>query len=270
MASTVFELMAPKNKIPLSDNTRANEVLEVIMAFARQDFGKKVSLKNDDSVLDGIGAGVNMLGEELQHSTISLKEKEQLLKEIHHRVKNNMQIISSLLSLQSESTEDQKFIALIRESRNRINSVALVHEMLYQSDDLSKIELKEYIETLGSSVHRSYALPNSDLEFIYDIEAKVHFDIDKMIPIGLILNEAISNSLKHAFPTKKGKMSVSLKLLKGKYQLLISDDGIGFKKDFDPEKDSQLGIQLIYMLTEQLGGKLEVKSENGVSYNIVF
>ncbi len=167
-------------------------------------FGRKVSLKNDDSVLDGIGAGVNMLGEELQHSTISLREKEQLLKEIHHRVKNNMQIISSLLSLQSENTEDQKFITLIRESRNRINSMALVHEMLYQSDDLSKIELKEYIETLSSSVS-SYALPNSDLEFIYDIEAKVHFDIDKMIPIGLILNEAISNSLKYAFPKKEGE-----------------------------------------------------------------
>ena len=157
MASTVFELMALNNNTSLSDNIRANEVLEVIMAFARQDFGKKVDLKNDNSVLDGIGAGVNMLGEELQHSTISLREKEQLLKEIHHRVKNNMQIISSLLSLQSESTEDEKFIALIRESRNRINSMALVHEMLYQSEDLSKIELKEYIETLTSSVHRSYA-----------------------------------------------------------------------------------------------------------------
>ncbi|MDZ4665236.1 MAG: sensor histidine kinase [Bacteroidota bacterium] len=262
--------MAPKNKIPLSDNSRANEVLEVIMAFARQDFEKKVSLKSDDSVLDGIGAGVNMLGEELQHSTISLKEKEQLLKEIHHRVKNNMQIISSLLSLQSENTEDEKFIALIRESRNRINSMALVHEMLYQSDDLSKIELKEYIETLGSSVHQSYVLPNSDLEFIYEIEKNVHFDIDKMIPIGLILNEAISNSLKHAFPKRKGKISVALKPLNEKYVLSVSDDGIGFKKDFDLERDSHLGIQLIYMLTEQLGGKLEVKRENGVSYSIVF
>lgn len=262
--------MALNNNTSLSDNIRANEVLEVIMAFARQDFGKKVDLKNDNSVLDGIGAGVNMLGEELQHSTISLREKEQLLKEIHHRVKNNMQIISSLLSLQSESTEDEKFIALIRESRNRINSMALVHEMLYQSEDLSKIELKEYIETLTSSVHRSYALPNSDLEFVYDIEAHVHFDIDKMIPIGLILNEAISNSLKHAFPKRKGKMRIGLKLVNEKYNLTVSDDGIGFKKDFDLEKDSHLGIQLIYMLTEQLGGKLEVKSENGVSYEIIF
>ncbi len=262
--------MAPKNKIPLSDNTRANEILEVIMAFARQDFEKKVSIKNDDSVFDGIGAGVNMLGEELQHSTISLREKEQLLKEIHHRVKNNMQIISSLLSLQSESTEDEKFMALLRESRNRINSMALVHEMLYQSDDLSKIELKEYIVTLCTSVYRSYALPDSEIEFIYSIEKKAHFDIDKMIPIGLILNEAISNSLKHAFPKKKGKISVDLRSIKEKYTLSVSDDGSGFKKDFDPEKDSHLGIQLIYMLTEQLGGKLEVNNKNGVNYTITF
>lgn len=261
--------MAP-NRIPLSDNARANEILEVIMAFARQDFGKKVKIKSDDSVLDGIGAGVNMLGEELQHSTISLKEKEQLLKEIHHRVKNNMQIISSLLSLQSENSEDEKFNALLRESRNRINSMALVHEMLYQSDDLSKIQLKEYIETLCSSVHRSYVLPNSFIEFVCDIDEHAHFNIDKMIPIGLILNEAISNSLKHAFPKKTGKIIISLKHAGDKYELKACDDGIGFKKNFDLEKDSHLGIQLIYMLTEQLGGKLHVSSTNGVCYRIDF
>jgi two-component sensor histidine kinase len=260
----------PSSKIPLSDNARANEILEVIMAFARQDFGKKVKIKSDDSVLDGIGAGVNMLGEELQHSTVSLREKEQLLKEIHHRVKNNMQIISSLLSLQSENSEDEKFNALLRESRNRINSMALVHEMLYQSDDLSKIELKEYIETLCSSVHRSYALPNSEIEFVYNIEKQAHFNIDKMIPLGLILNEAISNSLKHAFPKKTGKVTISLQHKEDKYELMVCDNGTGFKNDFDPEKDSHLGIQLIYMLTEQLGGKLQVKNGNGVNYHISF
>lgn len=262
--------MSKTNKIPLSDNARANEILEVIMSFARQDFGKKVKIKSDDSVLDGIGAGVNMLGEELQHSTISLREKEQLLKEIHHRVKNNMQIISSLLSLQSENSEDEKFNALLRESRNRINSMALVHEMLYQSDDLSKIELKEYIETLCSSVHRSYALPNSNIEFVYDVDKGAHFNIDKMIPIGLILNEAISNSLKHAFPKKTGKITICLQNKNGKYELMVSDNGTGFKNEFDPEKDSHLGIQLIYMLTEQLGGKLDVKNDNGVCYHINF
>lgn len=262
--------MDGSNKIPLSDNTRANEILEVIMAFARQDFGKKVSIKSDDSVLDGIGAGVNMLGEELKHSTISLREKEQLIKEIHHRVKNNMQIISSLLSLQSEYSDDDKFNALLRESRNRINSMAIVHEMLYQSEDLSKIELKEYIETLCSSVHQSYVKPNSHIEFIYQVQKNVYLDIDKMIPIGLILNEVVSNSLKHAFPERKGKITISLIIDEGKHILTVGDNGIGFKKEFDIEKDSHLGIQLIFMLTEQLGGKLDVQSENGTSYTITF
>lgn len=262
--------MAPKNKIPLSDNARANEILEVIMSYARQDFEKKVKLKSDDSVLDGIGAGVNMLGEELQHSTISLREKEQLLKEIHHRVKNNMQIIASLLSLQSEKSDDEKFNSLLRESRNRINSMALVHEMLYKSEDLSKIELREYIETLCSSVYRSYVSPNVEIQFNYDIERNIHFDVDKMIPIGLILNEAISNSLKHAFRNRNGAISIALHPDKEKYVLSVSDNGSGFKKDFDMERDSHLGIQLIYMLTDQLGGKLDVNKGKGVSYSIVF
>lgn len=262
--------MAPKNNTSLSDNSRANEILEVIMAFARQDFNQKVKIQNDDSVLDGIGSGVNMLGEELQHSTISLREKEQLLKEIHHRVKNNMQIISSLLNLQSETTEDVKFLDLIRESRNRINSMALVHEMLYQSKNLSKIELKDYIVALSKSIYQSYHLPNTTIEFIYDIEEAIYLDIDKMIPIGLILNEIISNSMKHAFPNKTGTITLKLSSLQNQFVLLVKDDGSGFKTNFDIEKDSHLGIQLIYMLAEQLSGKLDISNEEGVAYSLIF
>ena len=262
--------MELKNNTSLSDNARANEILEVILAFARQDFNRKVTILNDDNLLDGIGSGVNMLGEELQHSTISLKEKEQLLKEIHHRVKNNMQIISSLLNLQSDNTVDEKILNLLRESRNRINSMALVHEMLYKSNDLSKIGLKEYIESLSVSIYQSYVRPQSDIEIIYDIEDDIYFDIDKMIPMGLILNEIISNSLKHAFPNKKGIINISLKSEKNKYILVVNDNGIGFKKDFNVETDSHLGIQLIFMLSEQLGGAVKLEKEKGVSYSIVF
>ncbi|MES2566702.1 MAG: histidine kinase dimerization/phosphoacceptor domain -containing protein [Bacteroidota bacterium] len=258
------------SKISLSDNTRANEILEVILSFARQDFDKKVEIIGDDHLLDGIGSGVNMLGEELQHSTISLKEKEQLLKEIHHRVKNNMQIISSLLSLQSDSVEDEKVLSVLRESRNRINSMALVHEMLYKSKDLSQIALREYIESLSISIRRSYALPDSVIEFCYDIPDDIYFNIDRMIPIGLILNESISNSLKYAFPEKRGFINISLKNREKEYVLVIGDNGIGLKEDFNVERDSHLGIQLIHMLTEQLDGSLELKNKMGVTYSVNF
>ncbi len=253
-----------------SDNERANEILEVILAYARMDFRSKVDVKNDGNILDGIGSGVNMLGEELQHSTISLKEKEQLIKEIHHRVKNNMQIISSLLSLQSDTTNDSKFIELLNDIRNRINSMSIVHEMLYKSKDLSSIKLKDYIETLSTSIYRSFSFPDSKIEFIYKIDESAKFDVDKMILIGLILNETISNSLKHAFPDRKGEIELIFTSVTNKYVLIIKDNGCGFKDGFDKEKDSNLGMQLIYMLAEQLGGELELVSNNGVYYKLSF
>lgn len=261
--------MSTENSKFVPHNNRANEILEVILSFARQEFDRKVTIQGDDHILDGIGSGVNMLGEELQHSTISLKEKEQLLKEIHHRVKNNMQIISSLLSLQSDNTVDQKLTELLRESRNRINSMALVHEMLYKSTNLSKIEIKGYIETLCTSIKQSYILPEYTIDFKFDIE-DIHFDIDRMMPIGLILNEVISNSLKHAFPEKRGEIKLSAKQNDEKYCLTISDNGKGFKTGFDFENDSNLGMQLINILADQLGGTIAIESINGVQYQITF
>lgn len=262
--------MSSNNNISLSDNARANEILEVILAFARQDFDRKVVIHDDNHLLDGIGAGINMLGEELEHSRISLAEKEQLLKEVHHRVKNNMQIISSLLNLQSDKIVDEKVLHLLRESQNRIKSMALVHEMLYKSQDLSKISLNEYIEHLCRSVYRSYSQPESNIDFEFKLEGNMSLDIDKMIPLGLMLNEIISNSLKYAFPNKMGKIQIAFHSVDNKYHLKVSDNGIGLIKNFDMDKDSNLGIQLIYMLAEQLDGKVTAENSNGVSYLIQF
>lgn len=271
--------MAEKsNNTSLSQDKRANEILEVILSFARLDFTKKVDISHDDDVLDGIGAGVNMLGEELKHSALTLKEKEhllrekeQLLKEIHHRVKNNLQIVSSLLNLQSDSIVDEKFLLLIKESHNRINSMALVHEMLYKSTDLSTIELKEYIELLSSSVNMSYSSPTKEIIFNYDIQTGVFLEIDMMIPIGLILNEILSNSFKYAFEgKKKGVISISLKREKDGLNLIVCDDGIGLDKKFDIKKQGSLGMQLIHMLSEQIDATMKVSSENGTCYDITF
>jgi two-component sensor histidine kinase len=260
-----------KNNISLSRDKRANEILEVILSFARMDFSQKVQISSGDDVLDGIGIGVNMLGEELQHSALSLKEKEQLLKEIHHRVKNNLQIVSSLLNLQSENIVDEKYLGLIKESHNRINSMALVHEMLYKSKALSRIELKEYIERLSSSVNMSYSSPQKEIIFDYRIESGIHLEIDMMIPIGLMLNEILSNSFKYAFPKKnKGVISIELKRENNTINMVVFDNGVGLKKNFDIKKTGSLGMQLVQMLGEQIDAGVSITSNKGTRYEINF
>jgi two-component sensor histidine kinase len=262
---------AVKN-IAFSQDARANEILEVILAFARLEFSSKVTISpSGEEVLDGIGVGVNMLGEELKHAALSIKEKEQLLKEIHHRVKNNLQIVSSLLNLQSENIVDAKYLGLIKESHNRINSMALVHEMLYKSKDLSKIELKEYIERLTSSVNMSYSSPAKEITFDYHIESGIFLEIDMMIPIGLMLNEILSNSFKYAFPEKnKGVISIELRRDKNSINMIVFDNGVGLKKNFDIKKQGSLGMQLVHMLGEQIDALISVKSQKGTRYEINF
>jgi two-component sensor histidine kinase len=259
------------NDLVFSSNPRANEILSVILSFARLDFSKKIGLSKKNDLLDGISEGVNMLGEELKISTISLKEKEQLLKEIHHRVKNNLQIVSSLLSLQSENVLDEKYLSLIRDSRNRIASMALVHEMLYSSKSLEKIDASEYIERLSESIQRSLAGPDSKITFDYKIESGIWLDIDHIIPLGLILNEVISNSIKYGFPKQKnGKINIVMKNIGTDYSLTVGDNGVGLPKGFNIEKTSSLGMQLISMLCDQIDAKLAIKGEKGVVYRITF
>lgn len=260
---------------PVSENInnpageRVKEILDVVMSFARLDFTKKTRIQGDHE-LDAICAGVNMLGEELETSIGSLKEKEKLLKEIHHRVKNNLQIVSSLLRLQSEKIPDKKYLDMVTVSQNRIASMALVHEMLYSSRDLGRIEMKAYIERLCHGIYQSFFKPGLAVNFKFEIEEQIFFEIDHLVPIGLILNEIISNSLKYAFPENKGIIKVRLRSSGQGFTLEVSDSGIGLIQDFNMKKDWHLGGQLIYMLAEQLDGKVQITNENGVSYLINF
>src|SRR6185437_6810741 len=233
-----------------SNKIRSEKILEVIMSYARLDFSEKTIISNKGDVYDAIGAGVNMLGEELKSSVVSLREKEQLLREIHHRVKNNMQIISSLLNLQTHNIKDKKFLALITESRNRINSMALVHEMLYATSDFSTIKFKDYTEILCQSIYQSYRKPKMTINFSIQIPINISLEIDTMIHLGMILNEIISNSLKYAFENNEGTISITLKQTGSKYLLLAEDNGKGLFQGFNQEKDGHLGMQLIQMLTE--------------------
>lgn len=253
-----------------SNHKRVNRILEVVMAYAQLDFTQKTEVLGNDDVLDAIGAGINMLGEELESSTVSLKEKEQLLKEIHHRVKNNLQIVSSLLNLQSESIMDERYLAMIKDSRNRINSMAIVHEMLYASKDLSRISISEYIQRLCNSIHQSFSRPGSDISFNFDLEKELFFEIDHMIPLGLIINEVVSNSFKYAFPQNKGCISIRLHRRAAGFHLQIDDNGVGLTENFDPEKDGHLGMQLILMLCQQMDAQVEISHTQGTIYSIIF
>ena len=198
-------------------------------------------------------------------------EKEVLLKEIHHRVKNNLQVISSLLNLQSNSLSDEKMKSAVKEGQSRVKSMALIHQTLYQSDRLSRIDMQDYIEKLLSFLSDTYR--DEKKEIITGINAKnISLDIDTAIPLGLIINELVSNSFKHAFRNKtKGKIEVVLEKPGSiEYNLFVSDNGIGLADNLDIEKADSLGLKLVNILTRQLKGKLTFHKNDVTVFSIKF
>jgi PAS domain S-box-containing protein len=200
----------------------------------------------------------------------SLKEKEVLLQEVHHRVKNNLQVISSILNLQSSYVTDPSTLDILQESQNRIKSMSFIHETLYRTTDFSSINFSEYIKSLSHNLIQSYTLQNCKVDFVADIDT-IEMSIDQSIPCGLIVNELVSNALKYAFKDrKKGKLMIELKENGKQVSLRVSDDGVGLPENFKFEKNDSLGVQLVYSLTEQLDGTIEVNSEKGTSFLITF
>lgn len=200
----------------------------------------------------------------------SLEEKEMLLKEIHHRVKNNLMIISSLLSLQSRYIKDKKVLDVFKDSQNRARSMALIHDKLYQSSRLKSIDIGDYIRTLSADLFRTYATNSGSIELDFDVE-EVMLDINTMIPLGLIVNELLSNSLKHAFPDgRDGKIIIGFHHTDHKYALSVADDGIGFPEDLDYKKTESLGLRLVNILTDQIDGEIKLKLDNGTEFIIEF
>ncbi|MGO9062380.1 MAG: PAS domain S-box protein [Candidatus Binataceae bacterium] len=200
----------------------------------------------------------------------SLREKESLLKEIHHRVKNNLQVISSLLKLQEAGIRDSSALEMFHESRNRIRSMALIHEKLYQSPDLSRVEFASYVRDLLSLLLRSYAA-RARIDLDTTIE-NATLSIELAVPLGLILNELISNCLKHAFPGgRAGRITVELRPFDAtSLKLKVADDGVGFPAQVDFRTAETLGMQLVRTLTEQIGGGLELRRGAGTEFAITF
>jgi two-component sensor histidine kinase len=209
----------------------------------------------------------------------SLKEKEVLLQEIHHRVKNNLQIISSMLSLQSMYTGDEGSVAALRESQSRVRSMALIHERLYRSADLARIDFAEYMHSLMDHLYRSYGA-NPDTIAIRISADGVVMDTDMAIPCGLIVNELVSNALKHAFPpvgmdsdsSSRGEIQVIVQKGKDASEtvLTVSDNGAGLPKGLDFRNVESLGLQLVNTLVKQLDGTIELDRDGGTTFRITF
>jgi PAS domain S-box-containing protein len=202
----------------------------------------------------------------------SLKEKEALLRELYHRTKNNMQVISSMLALRLMHIQDEGVLSIFRDVENRIQSMALVHQKLYQSQDLSRIDLKEYIADLVELLTQSYQVPLDKITTRVDVERALVL-IDTAIPCGLILNELLSNTFKHAFPGDRGgEVKIRLRRAKdGTLALQVSDNGVGFPEGLDWSKSDTLGLQTVFGIAErQLRGKVSVETAQGVTWRIRF
>ncbi len=239
------------------------------------DFIVSVSpLHDDEGNLIGsvhVARNINPLKNVEKDLRISIHQKDLLIKEIHHRVKNNLQIISSLLYLQEDYVkEDLKAVNVLQESQNRVSSMALLHEMLYQSEDLSQINFSGYVENLVSNLFNSYNIKNN-ITLIINVD-NICLNMETAVPCGLIISELVSNSLKYAYPDdRNGELNISLQYLKNGLELIISDDGVGFPEDLDFRNiKSSLGLKLVNSLVKQLDGSIELDRSRGTEFKIKF
>ena len=200
----------------------------------------------------------------------SLAEKEVLLKEINHRVKNNLQIISSLLHLQSRDIHDEQALRSFQVSQDRIRAMALVHEKLYLSEDLARIDFGEYIESLASDLRSSYGLGSQHVKLKIDVD-NILLGVDTAIPCGVIVNELVANSLKHAFPgDRSGEIAISFREVDDHYSMIFKDDGVGLPEGLDISHPSSLGLTIVNAVTGQLGGTIALSRNGGSEISITF
>lgn len=201
----------------------------------------------------------------------SLTEKETLLREIHHRVKNNLQIISSLLNIQSENIEDPNVLSSIKEGQSRVQAMSLIHSNLYQSEHINNVNIETYLKELVAYLSEMFAGQSKNIEIEVDAH-EIEFDIDTAIPLGLIVNELVSNAYKYAFDNQQqGKVQIKVKALnKTDYELNVKDNGKGLPDNFDPAKSKSLGLKLVKNLSKQLRGKFKSSSSNGAIFVVTF
>jgi two-component sensor histidine kinase len=199
------------------------------------------------------------------------REKEVLLKEVHHRVKNNLQVISSLLNLQAGTVKDPNVLQVFKESQHRVRAMALIHEKLYQSPDLVKVDFGEYVQSLTGYLFRSFGVERATIALKVNVK-DVFLEVETAIPCGLIVNELVSNALKHAFPAgREGEIRIDAQAEGTEHVTLrVSDNGVGFPPAVDFRTTASLGLRLVNTLTKQLEGMIELQSSGGTAFQIRF
>ncbi len=237
-------------------------------SFTRHTFSQA-----EKELLIAIGNEVGVVIAKLQADElirITLKEKETLLKEIHHRVKNNMQVISSLISLQAQQATEPETVEMLKESQSRIRSMALIHEKLYRSDSLAEISFRDYVDSMVDELLGMFNVAPGAITITTDVE-NVLFGVDTAIPCALIINELVSNSLKHAFPDgAPGEVTIALHQINGTCELTVADNGVGPPPNFDFRATDSLGMQLVTALTNQLDGTITLDRTKGTTFIITF
>jgi PAS domain S-box-containing protein len=254
-----------------SPEDAASLVIDIQVGGSTRNYLMAVQKYQQGTAAVSVGIDITERKQTEERLRASLKEKEVLLKEIHHRVKNNLQVISSLLKLQSGYIKDKEALELFTDSYNRVRSMALIHEKLYQSQNLAQIDAADYIPNLVSNLFRSYSVSSDAINLKIEVE-NIWLDADTAIPCGLIMNELVSNSIKYAFPSgRTGEIMVKFFVTgEDKCCMIVRDDGAGMPPDFDLEEAESLGLQLVWNLTGQLGGDIELSSEGGTSFKITF
>jgi len=229
-------------------------------------------IKTNDKIT-GIAVFSRDITEQKRHeedTLRSLKEKEILLKEVHHRVKNNLQVISSILSLQTSYLKDRGTINLLKECQNRIKTMAFIHESLYQNKDFSEINFTEYIITLVKNLFYSFETNQQKIKTNFAVDT-IFLNLDLSIPCGLIINELVSNALKYAFDDgREGTVFITLKKEKGKIKMVVADNGRGMPPEIDYRNTETLGLQLVTTLTEQINGAISMNRNKGTTFEIIF
>ncbi len=229
----------------------------------------QVAIRSRDEI-GMLAAAINQMAAELRKKTVSIREKELLLKEVHHRVKNNLQVISSLLSLQAQEIRDPEMIRLFQESQTRVRSMALIHEQLYRSDDLARIDFAAYVQELVDNLRQGFGTSAARVSFRLDVQS-VPLLLDLAIPCGMIVNELVANALQHAFSEDHpGEIRIAFAQEGGSYSISVADDGVGMREGLAAGAATSTGLKVVQALTRQIHGRLDHTYQEGTTFTIHF